>query len=220
MNGRINKISLAMVTIILALAAYMVFSLAGLVQAIRFPPQPLVVVPPVPSQPATSTPAPTPTREPLPVLTVEWVLMPDAPTAHALFVLDGVLYAVEDTPSGCITWGYENDAWTSRPATADESQLVVDRAWYEFPIVIEVLGDTAKGYGAKVSSEISFVTTRGIIPPDDLRSVPHLYLYMDEWTEINTPIDGIAYGLVSTDGALYASIEGKIWQALLPKNLP
>ncbi len=172
-----------------------------------------------PAQPAFV--APTTTREPLPVLKVEWEPMVDAPTAHALFVQDGILYAVEDTPSGCITWGYENDAWVSRPATADESQLVVDRDWRDFEdLMNEVFGPTHPYGSIKLSSKETFTMTRGPMFDGDNRQLPRLFININnQWAELSAPNDGIAYGLIVIDKIIFVSIDGQIWQAQL-KNLP
>lgn len=177
-----------------------------------------------PAQPPTPTAEPT--REPLPLIQVEWTLIENAPIVHALFVEDGILYAVQDTPGGKITWYQENGAWVSRLATENEAELVIDRDWSEFEdLFIEILGTKPEAGRAIIGFNSLTVGLTNDVTPWEWES--RLFLNNnEEWLEIVSPAElGRLYGFVQIEDELFVAgwkqheTKTSLWQAQL-KNLP
>lgn len=171
------------------------------------------IVQSAPAQPIVA-PAPAPSVKTLPVVQVNWQVVTDAPSMHALFVRNGELYGVTKAPT-VITWHLREANWVSRIATTEESQLIIHRGWNDYSVMLtEILGSEVQGTWVAVSSETTFALTRGPLG-DDLRFLPRFFLKgQNGWVEVTAPpSDGLAYGFVRFGNQIFATIKGQLWQA-------
>ena len=176
------------------------------------------IVAPIPAAPVIA-PAIAHAPKTIPLAQVSWEIVPGAPVVQALFVKNGILYGVQNTPGGYITWRREDaGGWTKREATAGEAALVPTRDWHdERETIIEILGEPLDGHQpwSVVKSDNTLGLCRDPLPPET-KSFSRLFLKLKAeggWIEISAPQPLCVYGFAAIDDNLFVADNGRLWQA-------